>query len=274
MTHFSEKLYAQSISLILLCAFLTFGYDLTKEKIQYEVAGAHLDDQFGWTLWAVQAGNGTDITNGTYGRPNTIQDFIPGTFNTNFAYFAQYPEYKFSFEGAFRYWLVKTLPNNTIGPNQIAQWPNWTTVKNYVTAGKWCVAGSGWTGGDVNIPSAEGCLRNYLLGETFFEDEFGKTSVDVYLPDCFGFGFALPTIAAHCGLKGFSTQKFDNWGGWFSTPFPIGKWYGPDSSYIFAALKPGGYGGGMDINANGNGDWERTHTASFTNGPGGAGIWA
>ena len=44
-----------------------------------------------------------------------------------------------------------------------------------------------------------------------FSREFGRRSVDVYLPDCFGFGWALPSIMAHSGLTGFSTQK-RTWG--------------------------------------------------------------
>ena len=36
---------------------------------------------------------------------------------------------------------------------------------------------------------------------------------DLFLPDCFGFGWALPSVAAHCGLTGFSAQKFRKWGG-------------------------------------------------------------
>ena len=41
-------------------------------------------------------------------------------------------------------------------------------------------------------------LRQRLL----FAREFGRPSCDLFLPDCFGFGFALPSIAAHCGLLG------------------------------------------------------------------------
>ena len=36
---------------------------------------------------------------------------------------------------------------------------------------------------------------------------FGKASNEYMLPDCFGFPASLPTILAHAGLKGFSTQK-------------------------------------------------------------------
>jgi len=66
-----------------------------------------------------------------------------------------------------------------------------------------------------------------LYANNFWQQEFGKTSEDIFLPDCFGFGYALPSIAAHCGLKGFSTQKL-SWGSAIPIPFKnIGRWIGP-----------------------------------------------
>ena len=35
--------------------------------------------------------------------------------------------------------------------------------------------------------------RQALYAKRFFRQEFGTVSQDVYLPDCFGFGFALPS---------------------------------------------------------------------------------
>jgi alpha-mannosidase len=90
------NLYPKNLLLILVCTLLVVtpsiqAYDLSKEQVCYEVAGAHLDDQWNWTL------------GGTLGY------LIPGTLHKNFAYLAQYPEYKFNFEGAFRYWTAKNF---------------------------------------------------------------------------------------------------------------------------------------------------------------------
>ena len=126
--------------------------------------------------------------------------------------------------------------------------------------------GGGWTGNDVNIPSGEGLCRAYLYGNEFFMDEFGAYTDDVYLPDCFGFGYQLPTIAYHMGLIGFCTQKFDQWGGWFATPYTIGKWVGPDGNYLISALKPYSYGGGADP-VTSDGAWLKANS-------GNPGIWA
>ena len=88
-----------------------------------------------------------------------------------------------------------------------------------------------------------------------FQKEFGKTSEEFMLPDCFGFPSSLPTILAHAGVKGFSTQKLTwgssaNAGGPESlektpegTPFNVGVWVGPDGESVLAALNPGAYSG-------------------------------
>jgi alpha-mannosidase len=55
-------------------------------------------------------------------------------------------------------------------------------------------------------------MRQALYGRRFFKQEFGHASEDIYLPDCFGFSYALPSIAAHSGFRSFSTQKL-TWGG-------------------------------------------------------------
>jgi alpha-mannosidase len=226
-----------SICVVFMAVCTVLAYDLTQQEIDYEIPYAHLDTQWQWDL------------------AQTVKTSIPNTLNQNFAYFTQYPEYVFNFEGAFRYWLAKVnYPSS------------YATLKQYIASGRWNVCGTGVEGGDVDLPSAEGLLRNFLYGYYFFKDEFGKISDDVFLPDCFGFGFQLPTIAAHCGLIGFSTYKFDAWGGWINTPFPIGKWYGPDSSFVIATLKPGGYEGGMDIRT-ADGDWLKAHSGT-------PGVWA
>ena len=102
------------------------------------------------------------------------------------------------------------------------------------------LTGSGWDANETVIVSPESWLRNILIGQTFYRQEFGKESTDVFLPDCFGFGYDLPTLAAHCGLIGFSSQKL----GWRKNPFyegnkkypyTIGLWQGIDGSRIMMA---------------------------------------
>ncbi len=181
-----------------------------KDKV-HVVAVSHLDTQWWWDI------------------QTTIQECIPATFEGTFKQLDKYPDYVFSWEGANRYKLLKEY------------YPNlYSKLLGHVLLKRWFPAGSSLEGGDVNIPSPEALLRNFLYGNRWFEKELGSRSVDVFLPDCFGFGAALPTVAAHCGLKGFSTQKLA-WGVAVDVPFEIGLWKGVDGSGLVSALNPGSY---------------------------------
>ena len=176
----------------------------------YLVATAHLDSQWNWTV------------------QDTIRQFVPNTFYTNFKYIDEYPDYVFSWEGAIHYmWFKEYHPEE------------WARLQKYVAAGRWRLAGSWINAVDTNMPSPESLIRQALYAQRFFRQEFRQEPQDIYLPDCFGFGFALPSIAAHSGLKAFSTQKL-TWGR--PIPFPIGRWKGVDGSEIVAALDPSSYG--------------------------------
>ena len=98
------------------------------------------------------------------------------------------------------------------------------------------VTGSWLDAVDVHMPSPESLFRHALYGNGFFDREFGQRSVDVFLPDCFGFGYALPSIMAHSGLTGFTTQKL-TWGSAYGIPFDLGRWRGVDGREVIAAVK-------------------------------------
>ncbi len=179
-------------------------------KRVYIVPYAHLDLQWSWTL------------------ETTINTLLPNTLHRNFALLDKYPAYCFNFEGAYRYSLIKQYYPQ-----------DYDTLKRYIAGGRWNPAGAMVEAVDVNIPSPEALIRQILYGNRFFQQEFGRTSDDLLLPDCFGFPCTLPTIAAHCGLRGFSSSKYDSWGGYRPSPFTIGQWEGVDGSRIVACLQPG-----------------------------------
>lgn len=181
-----------------------------KPKI-YTAATAHLDTSWLWPL------------------EETINNYIPDTIKSNFKLLEEYPEYKFNFEGSYRYELIKEYYPE-----------DFEKIRSYAKDGRWHPCGACYENGDVNIPSPEALTRNILYGNRFFEKEFGIHSKDIFLPDCFGFGRALPSVAAHSGLTGFSTGKLF-WGCSVDIPFDTGKWTGPDGKGIWAALMPFSY---------------------------------
>ena len=91
--------------------------DSTPAKTLGMVATAHLDTQWRWTI------------------KNTIEEYIPNTLHDNFRLFELYPDYTFSFEGAFRYMLTKEYYPD-----------DYQRLKQYIADGRWRVAGSWITG--------------------------------------------------------------------------------------------------------------------------------
>jgi alpha-mannosidase len=216
---------------VVAMASTAIAYDLDSDKCNFEVAVAHLDTHWGWI------------------RDSTYNNYIPNTLHENFALFRSNPRYIFSFCGAFRYWIMENYgQNTTVGDFQKG---DWDTLKAYIAKGKWALAGSMIDEIDMNMPCAEAMCRNFLYGNGYYEDRFGKRSFDIYLPDCFGFSYSLPTFANHFGVRGFSTQKFNKWGGWWAPVTDdrsIMKWQGPDGSFIYAAMNPGSYVSGFEVN--------------------------
>jgi alpha-mannosidase len=203
--------------------------DLTKQPTLYVVGYAHLDTEWRWEY------------------PQVINEYLRKTMEDNFALFDKYPHYVFNFSGANRYRFMKEYY-----PADFAR------LKKYVDSGRWFPAGSSTEEGDVNTPSAETIIRQILYGNNWFRHEFGKASAEYMLPDCFGFPSSLPTILAHSGVKGFSTQKLV-WGSSADgggpesrektpegTPFNVGVWVGPDGESVLAGLNPGAYDAGIE----------------------------
>ena len=230
----SGKVFATSL---VLCLLLSAGAraqtsdepDLSKQPTLYVVGYAHLDTEWRWEY------------------PQVIDEYIRTTMEDNFQLFDKYPHYVFNFSGANRYRFMKEY-----FPADFAK------LKKYVDQGRWFPAGSSMEEGDVNAPSAEAIIRQILYGNNWFRREFGKASAEYMLPDCFGFPASLPTILAHSGVKGFSTQKLV-WGSSApgggqqsvektpeGTPFNVGVWVGPDGESILAGLNPGSYGSSIE----------------------------
>jgi alpha-mannosidase len=192
-----------------LVSLATLSSQVPAPKTIYVVSTAHLDSQWNWTV------------------QDTIRDFVPKTFYTNFDLFEKYPNYVFNWEGAIHYmWFKEYYPDD------------WARVQKYVADGRWRVSGAWINAVDVNMPSPESLFRHALYGQQFFREEFKKVSRDIFLPDCFGFPWSLPAIAKASGLLSFSTQKL-TWGR--PIPFPVGRWKGVDGNEILANLDPKSY---------------------------------
>lgn len=203
--------------------------DLSKGNTLYVVPYAHLDTQWRWAY------------------PQTIREYLANTLTRNFTLIKKYPHYVFNFSGSRRYEMMKEYYPS-----------DYERLRGYVKAGRWFPCGSSVDEGDANVPSAESLIRHVLYGNRYFDREFGVHSHEFMLPDCFGFPYALPSVLAYCGVKGFSTQKL-TWGssapGVNGIPFKVGRWIGPDGKSVVAALDPGAYSGPVNEDLSENTSW-------------------
>jgi alpha-mannosidase len=182
-----------------------------KKPVLYVMFYSHLDTQWRW-----------DYT-------HTIKEYIKNTLKDNFSLLEKYENYVFNFSGANRYRYMKEYYPD-----------DYDLVKKYIAEKRWFPCGSSVEENDVLVPSFESIIRHVLYGNDYFRKEFGCESKEYMLPDCFGFPASLPSILAHCGLTGFSTQKL-TWGSAEGIPFNFGFWVGPDNKSILAAFNPGDY---------------------------------
>jgi len=118
------------------------------------------------------------------------------TISTTLRLMEDYPEYKFSFSQAVQHDWVKQMQ-----PDLFAQ------MKRRVREGRIVPVGGMWVEPDTNVPSGESLIRQLLVGQRFFREEYGLESKEIWIPDVFGYCAQLPQIAALGGVKRFLTQK-------------------------------------------------------------------
>jgi alpha-mannosidase len=104
-------------------------------------------------------------------------------------------------------------------------------IKKKIAAGRWEASGSMWVEADCNIPSGESITRQILYGKGFFKREFGVDNTFLWLPDVFGYNWALPQILKKSGIDTFITTKI-SWSEINRMPHDTFTWTGMDGSKI------------------------------------------
>lgn len=115
-------------------------------------------------------------------------------------------------------------------------------MKKRIAENRWEPDGGMWLEADCNISSGEALVRQLLHGCNFFKEEFGKASEFLWLPDVFGYSWALPQILKQCNIKSFVTTKI-SWNQYNRMPHDLFKWRGMDGTeivtYFITAPIPG-----------------------------------
>ncbi len=104
-------------------------------------------------------------------------------------------------------------------------------IKKRVQEGRWEVDGGMWVEADCNLTSGESLTRQILIGSKFIKDEFGKEVEYLWLPDVFGYSWALPQILKKSGIDMFMTTKI-SWNQYNRMPHDTFKWKGIDGSEV------------------------------------------
>lgn len=184
------------------------------------ISNSHLDTQWNWDV------------------KTTINDYVRKTMTENMALMDKYPAFAFNYEGAIKYmWMKEYYPTE------------FEKLRSYVSSGRWHVSGMSVDASDVMVSSAESILHSMLYANRFYQQEFGvRGGYDIMLPDCFGFSYALPTLARHAGIRGFHTAKLAWGAASYDRLAPFGVWQGVDGSQIYAIYKPGAYDSHEEFN--------------------------
>jgi len=104
-------------------------------------------------------------------------------------------------------------------------------IKARIAEGRWEVDGAMWVEADCNLSSGEALARQLMHGAAFFRDELGVRSEYLWLPDVFGYSWALPQLLKLAGIKTFMTTKI-SWNQYNSIPHDLFRWRGIDGTEI------------------------------------------
>ena len=173
------------------------------------------------------------------------------TFSNNLALIKKYPDFKFTQSQAIVYdYMKKYYPDI------------FEEVKQEVKAGRWEIVGNAWVEADTNLASGESLIRQLLYGREFFMKEFGVCSDTYWLPDCFGFTWALPQIIKRSGMKYFYTAKL-YYNATHKFPYSVFNWKSHSGDEVIACVQQQHYEG--EYNAAYIRDcWERSNQEDIT----------
>ena len=133
-----------------------------------------------------------------------------------------FPEYKFLHTQPQQYAFIKE------------DFPEiYSQIKEKISEGRWEADGAMWVEADCNIPSGESLTRQLLIGRKFLLEEFEKEPQYLWLPDVFGYSWALPQILKKSGIDMFVTTKL-TWNKYNRMPNDTFIWKGMDGSSVLA----------------------------------------
>ena len=144
------------------------------------------------------------------------------SFTTVHRMLEQHPEYLFMQSSPQLYASIKEDD-----PGLYAQITSW------IHENRWEASGAMWVEADCNIPNGESLARQLLYGKKYFKEEFGLNSKYLWLPDVFGYSYALPQLLKSAGVDNFITTKI-SWNDTNKMPHDTFLWKGLDGTEVIA----------------------------------------
>ncbi len=111
-------------------------------------------------------------------------------------------------------------------------------VAEKVKNGQFEPAGGMYVESDCNIPAAESLTRQFLYGQRYFREKFGKVCGNCWLPDVFGTSAVLPQILKKSGIRYYVSNKMSTWNDTNRFPHNSFIWRGLDGSEVYACVPP------------------------------------
>jgi alpha-mannosidase len=117
-------------------------------------------------------------------------------------------------------------------------------IQEKTAAGQWEPTGGMWVEADCNLSGAEALVRQFLLGQQFYEQHFAADHITpiLWLPDVFGYCANLPQLIKGAGLEYFFTIKI-GWNQYNRLPYDSFWWQGIDGTRVlthFSTTPEGG----------------------------------
>jgi alpha-mannosidase len=107
-------------------------------------------------------------------------------------------------------------------------------VRQRIAEGRWEATGAMYVEPDTNMPNGESLVRQLVLGRRRLRALAGEHESQVlWLPDTFGFSWALPQLLVQAGIRWFFTIK-PSWNETNQLPADTFWWRGVDGSQVLA----------------------------------------
>jgi alpha-mannosidase len=148
------------------------------------------------------------------------------TFSNAVGLMERYPDLIFACSQAYQYDVIRQS-----SPELFQR------ILDQAARGGWAPVGGTWVEPDCNVPSGESLCRQFLYGQRFFEEHFGRRSDIFWNPDVFGYPAQLPQIMRHGGIERFLTQKL-SWNAFNPPLHHTFLWRGLDGSAVLTHFPP------------------------------------